>query len=81
MTDASCKADVVVIGGGLAGIAAAIELLDYNRSVALIERAREERLGGLARKSFGGIFICGSPEQKRAGIKDSVNIALRDWIS
>lgn len=81
MTDAVYKADVVVIGGGLAGIAAAIELLDHNKTVALVERAGEERLGGLARKSFGGIFICGSAEQKRAGINDSVDLALRDWIS
>ncbi|HKV38109.1 MAG TPA: FAD-dependent oxidoreductase, partial [Blastocatellia bacterium] len=75
------KADVVVIGGGLAGIAAAIELLDLGKSVLLFDRASEERLGGLARTSFGGIFVVGSPEQKRAGVKDSVDLALRDWIT
>jgi predicted oxidoreductase len=81
MTAARYKADAVVIGGGLAGIATALELLDRDRSVVLIERAGEERLGGLARLSFGGIFICGSPEQRRAGIRDSVDLALRDWVS
>src|SRR5262249_17171244 len=81
MVDANYKADVVVIGGGLAGIAVALELLDQGKSVVLIERAGEEKFGGLARVSFGGIFIVGSAEQKRAGIRDSVDLALRDWIS
>ncbi len=81
MTNLAYKADVVVIGGGLAGIAAALELLDQGRSVVIIDRAEEARFGGLARKSFGGIFIVGSPEQRRAGIRDSVDLALRDWLS
>jgi hypothetical protein len=80
MTQANYKADVIVIGGGLAGLVAAIELLDQNKSILLIERTGEEKFGGLARVSFGGIFITGSPEQKRAGINDSVDLALRDWI-
>ncbi len=81
LTGTTYKADVIVIGGGLAGIAAALELLDHNKSVAIIERNSEEDFGGLARVSFGGVFIVGSPEQKRAGINDSVDLALRDWIS
>lgn len=75
------KADVIIIGGGLAGIAASIELMDHGSSVLIVDRGSEDRFGGLARKSFGGIFIVGSPEQKRSGIKDSVDLALSDWIA
>jgi predicted oxidoreductase len=81
MPDLNYKADVIVIGGGLAGIATALELLDHNKSVVLIERSGEDRFGGLARVSFGGVFVVGSPEQRRAGVKDSVDLALRDWIA
>lgn len=81
MPDLNYKADAVVIGGGLAGIATALELLDHKKSVVLIERMGEEKFGGLARVSFGGVFVVGSPEQKRAGVKDSIDLALRDWIA
>lgn len=81
MSDRAYKADAVIIGGGLAGLVTAIELLDHNKRVVLIERAGRERLGGLARLSFGGVFLVGSPEQKRAGIRDSVDLALRDWLA
>ncbi len=77
---ATYRADVIVAGGGLAGLVTAIELLDHGRRVVLLERGPAERLGGLARESFGGIFIVGSPEQRRTGIRDSVELALRDWI-
>ncbi len=72
------KADAVIVGGGLAGLTAALELLETGRSVVLLERGSEKKLGGLARISFGGVFIVGSPEQRRAGIRDSVDLALRD---
>ena len=72
---------MVVIGGGIAGIAAALELLDGGRSVLLLERTARERFGGLARESFGGVFAVGTPEQKRAGICDSEELALADWLA
>ncbi len=73
------EADVVIVGGGVAGIAAAIELLDANRSVVLLDRDIPERFGGLAKESFGGMFFVGTPQQRRMGFDDSPDLALSDW--
>ncbi|NOX36886.1 MAG: FAD-binding dehydrogenase [Calditrichaeota bacterium] len=75
------RTGVAIIGGGLAGIATALELLDANIPVALLDRDEESRFGGLARESFGGIFVVDSPQQRRLGIKDSPELALRDWLA
>ena len=75
------KADAVIIGGGIAGITAAIELLNEGQKVLVIDRDVEEELGGLAKWSFGGMFFVDSPLQRRAGMKDNVDLALRDWHS
>lgn len=75
------EADVIVVGGGIAGICAALELLDAGRTVALFERDTAENFGGLARESFGGMFLVDTPEQRRAGIRDSAALALADWRS
>jgi uncharacterized protein len=78
---ASYTADVIVVGGGIAGIAAALELLDHGRDVLMLDRDEEANFGGLARESFGGLFFVNSREQQRNGIKDSPAQALRDWHS
>lgn len=73
--------DVLIIGGGIAGIATALDLLDAGKSVLLVDRDEEGVFGGLARESFGGMFFVDSPEQRRQGIRDCVDLALRDWCS
>jgi uncharacterized protein len=73
--------DVLIIGGGIAGIAAALDLLDGGKSIALLDRDEEGAFGGLARESFGGMFFVDSPEQRRQGIRDSTELALCDWQS
>ena len=50
------NADVVIIGGGIAGITAAIELMNDGKSVVLLDRDYEEELGGLAKLSLEGCF-------------------------
>jgi len=70
----------IIVGGGLAGISCAIELLDNNEQVLIIERDIEEHFGGLAKKSFGGILFSGTPQQKRAGINDSAALLYEDWM-
>lgn len=71
--------EVIVVGGGIAGICAALELLDAGRHVLLLERDTAENFGGLAKESFGGIFLVGTPEQRRVGIHDTPELALADW--
>ncbi|MGB0100808.1 MAG: FAD-binding dehydrogenase [Nocardioides sp.] len=73
-------ADVVVVGAGLAGLAAAAEVADAGRSVVLLEQEGEQSLGGQAFWSLGGLFFVDSPEQRRMGIKDSRDLAMQDWL-
>jgi hypothetical protein len=71
-------ADVIVVGAGLAGLVATAELAAAGRRVILLEQ--EPYVGGQAFWSFGGLFLVGSPEQRRMGIKDSYDLALQDWL-
>ena len=71
---------VLVIGAGLAGMVTALELLERGREVLLVDRCRPEEVGGLAREAFGGMFMVDSPEQRLSRIRDSVELALADWL-
>src|SRR6187401_41146 len=73
-------ADVIVVGAGLAGLAATAELADAGRKVLLLDQEPEASLGGQAFWSFGGLLFVDSPEQRRMGIKDSKELALQDWL-
>ncbi|MCX5436294.1 MULTISPECIES: FAD-binding dehydrogenase [unclassified Streptomyces] len=73
-------ADVIVIGAGLAGLAAVAELVDAGRKVILLDQEPEQSIGGQAHWSFGGLFFVDSPEQRRLRIKDSHALALQDWM-
>ena len=75
------SSDVVIIGAGIAGLVAAHECLGNGRSVTLIDRHDENRVGGLARTAFGGMALVGTPLQKRLGIRDTPELALSDWHS
>jgi uncharacterized protein len=72
--------DVIVVGAGLAGLAAAVELVGLGKSVTVLEQEGEQSLGGQAFWSFGGLFLVDSPEQRRMGIKDSHELAWQDWL-
>jgi uncharacterized protein len=73
-------ADVIVVGGGLAGLVAATEMADAGRRVIVVEQEGEQSLGGQAFWSLGGLFLVDTPEQRRLGIKDSHDLALQDWM-
>ncbi|MFB7470869.1 FAD-binding dehydrogenase [Kitasatospora sp. NPDC056184] len=74
-------ADVIVIGAGLAGLAATAELADAGRRVILLDQEPAASLGGQAHWSLGGLFLVGSPEQRRMRIRDSRALARRDWLA
>jgi predicted oxidoreductase len=73
-------ADVIIVGGGLAGLVAAAELIEARRKIILVDQEPEQSLGGQAFWSFGGIFLIDSPEQRRMRIRDSYDLALQDWM-
>ncbi len=72
--------DVLVIGGGLAGIVTALEVLRNGQSVTLVDRDTPERFGGLALWAFGGMALIGTPLQARMKIPDTPERALKDWL-
>lgn len=81
MDSETYQADVIVVGGGLAGITTTLELLAAGRSVLLLDRDEESEFGGLANWAFGGMFFVDSLQQRKSGIRDSVDLALRDWMA
>lgn len=77
MTDA----DVIVIGAGLAGLVAAVEAADAGKRVIILDQEPRRNLGGQAFWSFGGLFLVNSPEQRRLGVRDSLDLAWSDWLA
>ena len=71
-------ADLVMVGGGLSGLVVATEVAQRGKRVLLLEQ--EPYLGGQAFWSFGGLFLVDSPEQRRLGVRDSVELAFQDWM-
>ena len=71
--------DVIVVGAGLAGLVATAELVAAGRRVLLVDQESAANLGGQAFWSFGGLFLVDSPEQRRMGVKDCVDLAWQDW--
>lgn len=80
MTTTPLSADVLVIGWGLAGLVAASEAVAAGRRVIIVDQEPRSNLGGQAWWSFGGLFFIDSPEQRRMGIKDSLELARQDWF-
>lgn len=75
------KSDVLIVGAGIAGLVCAYECLNKGLSVCVLDRDTEDKVGGLAKLAFGGMALVDTPMQRRMGIKDSPEIALRDWHS
>lgn len=71
--------DVIIVGAGLAGLVAAYEAQKSGMKVLILDQENRNNLGGQAFWSLGGLFYVGSPEQKLMGVKDSEELAWRDW--
>lgn len=70
------EADVVVIGGGGAGLAAALEAARHGARVVLLEKNPE--LGGTTARSVGSITATGTPFQAAQGVADSTQAHFED---
>src|SRR3954469_10124031 len=68
--------DVLVVGGGGTGLAAASEVARLGRKVILLEK--NPQTGGSTSWSVGSITAVNTPHQKRAGIKDSPQAHFED---
>ena len=77
---AEYRCEALVIGGGIAGIATALGLLEGGHRVVMLDRDTPERFGGLARWAFGGMALVGTPLQERFRISDSPELAFEDWV-
>ncbi|PLY06549.1 MAG: flavocytochrome c [Desulfuromonas sp.] len=70
--------DLVVVGSGFAGLAAAIEAKQAGASVIVLEKMRIP--GGNSAISGGLLAVAGSPLQQREGIEDSPELLFKDMM-
>ena len=70
------EAHVVIVGGGLAGVSAAVEAVKAKARVTLLEK--EKDLGGNSAKATSGINACGTRVQKASGVSDDCRYLERD---
>jgi fumarate reductase flavoprotein subunit len=72
------ETDVVVVGGGLAGLAATHRLVAQGLSVTVLEK--RERLGGSSALSGGWFALSGTALQRRADVEDSDALFFQDMV-
>ncbi len=72
------EVDVVVIGSGFAGLAAAHEAQKAGASVALLEKMQVP--GGNSIINGGVMAVAGSDQQAEMGIEDSADVMLADML-
>jgi len=70
------KTDIIVIGAGAAGLAAALTAADAGADVMLLEKAAEP--GGSSRICGGLLAFAGTDIQTRHGIEDSSELLYQD---
>lgn len=73
------ECDVLVVGGGYAGLAAAYEAQEAGAEVMLIEKM--SMLGGNSAIADGDFAVCMSEAQKAQGVEDSVDKYVGDMLA
>ena len=76
--DYDAYSDIVIIGGGGAGMASAIEAVSNGASVIILEKM--PLLGGNTARSEGGLNAAETSSQKALGIEDSVSLMIEDTL-
>ena len=71
--------DIVIIGSGFAGLAAAYEAKKAGASVVILEKMRTP--GGNSIVNGGVVAAAGSPLQEKQGIKDSSELLYQDMLT
>ena len=72
------EADLLVVGGGLAGFCAALEAAELGLSVLLLEKTADT--GGSSAMSGGCLAFAGTDLQAAAGIEDSAELLRQDLL-
>lgn len=74
----SAQPDVIVVGAGIAGLSAAWEVAQAGSRVSVFDMWSV--FGGHAVMSQGGLCIVGSPVQEKQGIRDTPELAFKDFV-
>ena len=69
---------VVIVGAGISGLSAALELGQGGANVTVVDISSV--FGGHAVMSQGAVSLIGTPMQRQAGLKDSADLAFKDFI-
>ena len=69
MTTEQAEFDVVVVGSGAAGMAAALTAAHHGLRVVVIEKT--DRFGGSTARSGGGLWLPGNEVLRKAGVRDT----------
>lgn len=72
------EVDVLIVGSGFAGLAAALEAKKKGANVVVLEKMRT--LGGNSIINGGIMAVPGSPMQKKNGIKDTPELLAEDML-
>jgi protoporphyrinogen/coproporphyrinogen III oxidase len=76
LMDSASDADVIIVGGGISGLATAWFLREANPSIRVLVLEAEERVGGkISSTSIGGVQVDSGPDAFLARVEGAVELA------